>query len=72
MNLYGQGKRINTDEPFDVKVTVDSTGSMTTRIQQNGQSVTTFDQYMAGAFGYPSLLLRDARKHRLTLLRCCT
>jgi hypothetical protein len=49
MKIYGKGMNIDTDKPFDVKVSVDYGGAMKIMLQQNGESVTAFDHRKAGA-----------------------
>ena len=47
--LYGQGQTIDSSRPFEVITSVDGNGAMkVTLAQGDGQSVTSFDRYVAG------------------------
>ncbi len=46
--LYGEGQRIDTRQPFDVKTSMNGAGEMNIELTQNGKSITTFDHRMAG------------------------
>ena len=49
-NVYGKGAghTINTDQPFEVVTSADSTGGMTIKLKQDGRSIHSFDRRMAG------------------------
>ena len=61
---FGPGKWIDSDRPFEVTSSVDSSGALTIKLSQGGHEVTTFDRHMAGnpqGSGVPQLALEATR-----------
>ena len=61
---YGQGKTIDSMQPFRVTTHVDDAGAMSIMLGQNGNSITSFDRRIAGGLQWRAAVASRKRTGR--------